>query len=53
MSSTELFLHFLKKMQETAKKIEPAPKELVEKVVLSAPSKSGSASIKKDDKCLF
>lgn len=49
MSPTELFFERLKRMQETAKKIKPAPKEVVDKIVLP----SGISPSKKGNNCLF
>jgi len=51
MSSTELFFRFLKKMQETAKKIEPAPKD--PERIRALRERRNSVSSKREDNCLF
>lgn len=55
MSAIEQFYIYLKEMQETAKKIKPAPRSAFEKIVLPKGSqkyKAADAS-KREDNCLL
>jgi hypothetical protein len=54
MSTTELFFDRLKKMQKTARRIKPAAKNIINKIVLPNRVKDGDAPFsKKEDNCLF
>lgn len=55
MSAIEQFYIYLKEMQETAKKIKPAPKSAFEKVVLpkGSPKYKAADASKREDNCLL
>jgi hypothetical protein len=55
MSATEQFYIYLKEMQETARKIKPTPKAVLDKSELPKGSvkQDTEASSKRDDNCLL